>query len=58
MNVRTKIEPFFVRDTISYLEIIDIETGKVETLKKFDHCIEAPNWTRDGKRLAFVRYEE
>ncbi|MDR1569871.1 MAG: hypothetical protein LBS72_05210 [Oscillospiraceae bacterium] len=30
-----------------------METGEVETLRRFDHCIEAPNWTRDGLRLIY-----
>lgn len=36
---------------ISYLEIFDIETGTHQVLKEFPYCIEAPNWTPDGKWL-------
>ncbi|MDR2656639.1 MAG: hypothetical protein LBB86_02290 [Oscillospiraceae bacterium] len=53
MNVITERKPFFVRDAVSYLEIIDVKTGSVRTLAEFDHCVEAPNWTLDGKRLIF-----
>ena len=41
------------RDAISMLEIIDIDTGEREILKKFDYLIEAPNWLKDGKTLLY-----
>ncbi|TJY41151.1 transporter [Cohnella pontilimi] len=37
----------------SMLETVDIRTGERKTLAQFDHLIEAPNWTRDGKRLIY-----
>ena len=39
----------------SILEVFDIETGKSEVLDEFDCVIEAPNWSADGKFLAFNR---
>lgn len=41
------------RKVISTLEIFDIETNRTQKVKEFDHLIEAPNWTRDGKQLVF-----
>jgi Tol biopolymer transport system component len=35
------------------LEILDVNTGHRETVKEFDHLIEAPNWTPDGKWLVY-----
>jgi len=37
----------------SILQVFDVETGKVQTLKKFDCVIEAPNWSADGKFLTY-----
>ena len=37
----------------SFLEIYDIETGESKLLKEFDKVIEAPNWSADGKFLAY-----
>lgn len=37
----------------SILQIFDIETGEVQTLKKFDSVIEAPNWSTDGTFLTY-----
>lgn len=52
MNVLTERKPFYSREAVSYLSIADIDSGEVSTLREFDHCVEAPNWTRDG-RLVF-----
>lgn len=38
---------------ISYLEVYDIETGERTLLHTYDHLIEAPNWSKDGKYLTF-----
>src|ERR1700738_83649 len=38
---------------ISTLETVDVTTGERTILSQFDYLIEAPNWTRDGKRLIF-----
>jgi TolB protein len=37
----------------SILETVDVHTGARTVLKEFDHVIEAPNWTRDGRRLIY-----
>lgn len=41
------------RDSFSILETMDVFTGERKFLKEFDHVIEAPNWTRDGKYLIY-----
>jgi Tol biopolymer transport system component len=41
------------RASVSVLETLDVETGEHTVLKVFDAVIEAPNWTRDGRRLIF-----
>ncbi len=41
------------RNVISTLETVDVHTGERTVLARFDHLIEAPNWTRDGKRLIY-----
>ncbi|WP_274365577.1 TolB family protein [Paenibacillus thermotolerans] len=38
---------------ISTLETVEAATGKRTELAVFDRLIEAPNWTRDGKRLIY-----
>ncbi len=40
-------------DAFSSLETVDVHTGVRTVLKTFDFVIEAPNWTRDGRRLIF-----
>ncbi len=37
----------------SILQVFDIETHKITTLKHFDCVIEAPNWSADGKYLTY-----
>jgi len=41
------------RDSFSMLETVDVHTGVRSVLKEFDSVIEAPNWTRDGRRLLY-----
>ena len=36
---------------VSYLNIYDVETGTVQTIKEFPYTVEAPNWSPDGKWL-------
>ncbi|CAI6085723.1 TolB family protein [Cohnella sp. JJ-181] len=38
---------------VSILETVDIHSGERRVLAEFDHLIEAPNWTRDGRRLIY-----
>jgi TolB protein len=40
-------------NVVSILETVDIQSGERRVLAEFDYLIEAPNWTRDGKRLIF-----
>lgn len=37
----------------SILEIYDVETGERTVVAEMDYCIEAPNWTPDGKALIY-----
>ncbi|MBP3649656.1 MAG: TolB family protein [Clostridia bacterium] len=37
----------------SILEIYDVETHQRTVVAEMDYCIEAPNWTPDGKALIF-----
>jgi TolB protein len=37
----------------STLETVDVHTGERMVLREFDHVIEAPNWTSDGRRLIY-----
>lgn len=53
MRVLTERMPFADRVVRSMLDIVDTETGQVETVYTVDHCIEAPNWTQDGRYLIF-----
>lgn len=41
------------REAISILEWVDTETREVHTIHTFAGCVEAPNWTGDGKRLIY-----
>ncbi len=36
---------------VSFLEILNVETGERKVLKRFDTIIEAPNWSRDKKLI-------
>lgn len=39
--------------TVSYLNTLDVETGEVRTLCRFDRVIEAPNWLKGQERIVF-----
>jgi len=41
------------RDSYSFLETVDVFSGKRTVLKEFDFVIEAPNWTKDGRFLVY-----
>ena len=45
--------PWYRDDDHSVLEIYDVETDTRTAVKYFDHLIEAPNWTPDGKYLVY-----
>ncbi len=53
MDMETLRKWIAERDSISILETVDVFTGVRSALRKFDFVIEAPNWTRDGKRLLY-----
>lgn len=53
MDIETLRRLVAQRDTDSFLETFDIETGIRTVLAEFDHVIEAPNWTQDGRHLVF-----
>lgn len=52
MNETTR-NPWDREDDISFLEIYNMETQEVRTVKRFDYLIEAPNWTSDGEKLVY-----
>lgn len=39
--------------TVSYLNTLDVETGEVRTLCRFDRVIEAPNWLKGQECIVF-----
>lgn len=41
------------KNTVSYLNTYDIETGEVKTLARFDRVIEAPNWLKKSDTILF-----
>ena len=53
MAIETLRRTMAERDSYSILETIDVHTGTRTMLKEFDHVIEAPNWTRDGRYLVY-----
>ena len=53
MDIETLRQWIAQRDSFSILETVDVFTGERKFLKEFDHVIEAPNWTKDGKYLVF-----
>ncbi len=53
MNINTLRQWIAQRDSFSILETVDVFTGARTVLKEFDHVIEAPNWTRDGRSLVY-----
>ena len=40
-------------NTVSYLNTLDVETGTVRTLARFDRVIEAPNWLKRSNALLY-----
>ena len=40
-------------DTVSYLNVMDFETGEIRTVARFDRVIEAPNWMRTTGELVY-----
>ena len=43
-----------VRDrSVSYLNTLDVETGEVRVLRRFDRIIEAPNWLKGRNRIVY-----
>jgi len=53
MDIETLRKWIAERDSYSILETVDVYTGERIVLKEFDHIIEAPNWTLDGKFLVY-----
>jgi Tol biopolymer transport system component len=53
MDIHTLRKFMAERDTFSILETIDVHTGNRSVLHAFDHVIEAPNWTQDGRFLVY-----
>ena len=53
MDIHTLRQYIAARDSFSVLETIDVFTGVRSVLREFDHVIEAPNWTNDGRLLVF-----
>jgi TolB protein len=53
MDIETPRKMIARPNSFSTLETVDIHTGVRTVLKTFDFVIEAPNWTRDGRRLIF-----
>jgi Tol biopolymer transport system component len=53
MDIETLRQWIAQRDSFSILETVDVFSGEQKVLKEFDHVIEAPNWTKDGKHLVF-----
>ena len=39
--------------TVSYLNILDAETGAVRTVRRFEGVVEAPNWLQGRERLLY-----
>ena len=50
-----KIQPLAPKqqNITSFLEILDVTTGKRTVVKEFPYLIEAPNWTPDGEWLVY-----
>jgi dipeptidyl aminopeptidase/acylaminoacyl peptidase len=53
MNIETLRQWIAQRNSFSILETVDVFSGERKVLKEFDHVIEAPNWTKDGKHLVY-----
>lgn len=48
---RTPARKTLQTDQLSSIQIVNIETGDVRTVREFDQLVESPNWTSDGKWL-------
>ena len=53
MDIHALRQMMAQRDTFSILETVEVHSGNRIVLKEFDHVIEAPNWTRDGRCLVY-----
>jgi TolB protein len=53
MDINTLRRFMAERDSISVLETVDVHTGIRSIRREFDHVIEAPNWTADGRFLVY-----
>ena len=53
MHVLSERKAARYRKATSLLQVVDVASGETELLKTFDHCIEAPNWLKDGKTLLY-----
>ncbi|MDF2961279.1 MAG: transporter [Paenibacillus sp.] len=53
MNTLKEPRKIAGRNVFSILETVDVQSGEHHVLAEFDFLIEAPNWTRDGKRLIY-----
>ena len=39
--------------SVSYLNIMDVVTGEIRTIRRFDRVIEAPNWLKNSNAMIF-----
>ncbi len=53
MQLSDKSNVWYRDDDESILEVYDVEKGTREIIYEFDHLIEAPNWSKDGKYLTY-----
>ncbi len=53
MDIETLRKWIAERDSFSILETLDVFTGERTVLREFDHVIEAPNWTKNGRMLVY-----
>ncbi len=53
MDIETLRQWIAQRDSYSILETVDVHTGERTVLQEYDHVIEAPNWTKDGRFLIY-----
>ncbi len=53
MDIETLRQWIAQRDSFSILETVDVHTGERTVLQEYDHVIEAPNWTKDGRFLIY-----
>lgn len=51
MNVLEYMDQYNRRDRWSLLNIMDVESGEIETVLRLRRVFEAPNWTVDGRAL-------